>query len=299
VLNPGSTHLPHDEFASSVHAALAAARNRDGGWGYRAGTSSRLEPTALALLALGEADQLTQVVARWPHRGGILLEPGIGLPNYAANALAALVGLSSDRSRPASWVVQLLNDLLAVKGRKTPAADPAINRQDNSLLGWPWVDDTFSWVEPTAWCVLALRRGLPHVPADVARNRIDEGQRLLLDRVCTPGGWNYGNSNVFRRQLPPYVPTTAVSLLALHGRRDRDVLRSADTLYERRLTEPSGLALGLTVMCLSVYGRPADDVREALAAQWGKVRYLGNITASALALYAHGAGSTRFEAFRA
>jgi hypothetical protein len=299
VLNPGSTHLPPDEFASSVHAALAAARNRDGGWGYRAGTSSRLEPTALALLALGEADQLTQVVARWPHRGGILLEPGIGLPNYAANALAALVGLSSDRSRPASWVVQLLNDLLAVKGRKTPAADPAINRQDNSLLGWPWVDDTFSWVEPTAWCVLALRRGLSHVRAETARDRIDEGQRLLLDRVCIPGGWNYGNSNVFRRQLPPYVPTTAVSLLALHGRRDRDVLRSADTLYERRLTEPSGLALGLTAICLSVYGRPADDVKGALAAQWGKVRYLGNITASALALYAHGAGSTRFEAFRA
>lgn len=299
MLNPGSTHLPPDEFASSVHAALAAARNRDGGWGYRAGTSSRLEPTALALLALGASDQLAQLVARWPHRGGILLEPGIGLPNYAANALAALVGLSADRNRPSAWVIQLLDDLLGVKGRTTAASDPAMNRQDNSLRGWPWVDDTFSWVEPTAWCVLALRRGLPHVPADVARDRIDEGQRLLLDRVCTPGGWNYGNSNVFRRQLPPYVPTTAVSLLALQGRRDRDVLRSADTLYERRLTEPSGLALGLTAICLGVYGRPADDVRGALAAQWGKVRYLGNITASALALYAHSAGSTRFEAFRA
>ena len=60
-------------------------------------------------------------------------------------ALAALVGLSLDRSRPASWVIQLLDDLLAVKGRKTAATDPAINRQDNLLRGWPWVDDTFSW----------------------------------------------------------------------------------------------------------------------------------------------------------
>jgi hypothetical protein len=288
-----------DEFTSAVRAALEGARNRDGGWGYRAGTSTRLEPTALALLALGTADQLAQVVARWPHRGGILIEPGIGLPNYAANALAALVGLSVDRTKPQSWVIQMLNDLLGVKGRKTAAADPAINRQDNSLRGWPWVDDTFSWVEPTAWCVLALRRGQSHVPAGAGRDRIDEGQRLLLDRVCAPGGWNYGNSNVFRRQLAPYVPTTAASLLALHGRREREVLQSADTLFERRLTEPSGFALGLTAICLGVYGRPADDVRGALAAQWSKVQYLGNVTASALALYAYTAGSTRFEAFRA
>jgi hypothetical protein len=298
VLNLASTRLPPDQFESSVRAALEGARNRDGGWGYRAGAKSRLEPTALALLALGAADQLGRVVARWPRRGGILLEPGIGLPNYAANALAALVGLSVDGNGPPPWVIQLLDDLLGVKGRKTAEADPAINRQDNSLRGWPWVDDTFSWVEPTAWCVLALRRGLPHVPADTARERIDEGQRLLLDRVCSPGGWNYGNSNVFRRQLPPYVPTTAVSLLALHGRGEREVGRSADTLYERRLTEASGYALGLTAICLGVYGRPADDVRGALAAQWGKVQYLGNITASALALYAYTAGPIRFGAFR-
>ena len=299
MLNQTGAHVSHDEFVTSVRTAVLSARNGDGGWGYRAGAMSRLEPTACALLALDASEQLTQVVSRWPHRGGVLLEPGIGSPNYTANALAAIVGLTASGNRPAEWVIRLLNDLLDVKGRKTATADPAINRQDNALRGWPWVDETFSWVEPTAWCVLALRRGLPYIKADLARERIDEGQRLLLDRVCAPGGWNYGNSNVFRRNLQPYVPTTAVALLALHGRREPDVLRSVDMLSERRLAERSGLALGLTAIALGVYGRPTDDVTAALAVQWDRVRYLGNVVAAALALYAFTAGAARFEAFRA
>src|SRR5262249_5595629 len=26
------------------------------------------------------------------------------------------------------------------------------------LVGWPWAEGTFSWIEPTAWACLALRR---------------------------------------------------------------------------------------------------------------------------------------------
>src|SRR5262249_9959968 len=28
---------------------------------------------------------------------------------------------------------------------------------DTSLRGWPWIEETHSWVEPTAMCVMALR----------------------------------------------------------------------------------------------------------------------------------------------
>ena len=31
-------------------------------------------------------------------------------------------------------------------------------RQDGSLQAWSWVDGTFSWVEPTAWCLLLLKK---------------------------------------------------------------------------------------------------------------------------------------------
>ena len=54
--------------------ALREARNLDGGWGYYAGKSSRLEPTCWALLALGgEAD--VEVLQKWPStKDGLLLE---------------------------------------------------------------------------------------------------------------------------------------------------------------------------------------------------------------------------------
>ena len=32
------------------------------------------------------------------------------------------------------------------------------------LIGWPWAEDTFSWVEPTAWACLALRAAGPGRP---------------------------------------------------------------------------------------------------------------------------------------
>ena len=250
----------------------------------------------MALLALGLGAELGRVVDTWPRRGSIILEPGIETVNYTANALAALVGVSAAPDAPADWVRRLLAGLTAVEGRKTAPGDPAINRQDNALRGWPWVDGTFSWAEPTAWCVLALKRGARQAEAHAARSRIEEGERLLIDRVCEPGGWNYGNSNVFRKNLPPYIPTTAIVLLALQGRDDPAVGRSVSFLHEHRLSEKSGLALALTRICLSIYGRDSGDVAGALAAQWERSRYLGNVLATALALYAS-AGSA-YEAFR-
>jgi hypothetical protein len=281
--------------ARSLHEALLSARNDDGGWGYAEGKRSRLEPTAVALLALDLAGELIRVVERWQQKAAVIIEPGADTANYAANAQAALVALST-RTVPAAWVLRLIESLAAVEGRKTPPGDPAISRQDNALRGWPWVGDTFSWAEPTAWCLLALKRASHHVPA--AHARIDEGERLLIDRVCEPGGWNYGNSNVFRRNLPAYTPTTAIALLAMQGRDVPAVTRSLAFLKEHRLREKSGLALALTAICLGVYRQLAKDVLDALAYQWSRTRYLGNMYATALALYAVTRADSGFEAFR-
>ena len=73
---------------------LLSTRNADGGWGYYAGKSSRLEPTCWALLALGaEADarqRTARVLGQWPISGNVLLERTGGPPNYAFHALALL-----------------------------------------------------------------------------------------------------------------------------------------------------------------------------------------------------------------
>ena len=104
--------------------------------------------------------------------------------------------------------------LLRLRGRVLPA-DPEVADMidiDVRLVGWPWAEGNFSWVEPTAWAVLALRRvGRATEPA------VAEGMRLLLDRAFDEGGINYGNRLVLGRMTEPIPTPTALMLLALQG----------------------------------------------------------------------------------
>ena len=185
--------------------ALSVARNADGGWGYARGRASRLEPTCLALLALAAAGTRPDhsVIVRWPSEEGLLLDPQSRAVNASDNAVALLAAQHPAIGAPA-FAARLATALAAMKGVKLPPS--STNRQDNALQGWPWVANTFSWVEPTAWCVLALRKWThAHRDASIGE-RVMEGERLLLDRVCRNGGWNYGNSNVLGKELAPTSP---------------------------------------------------------------------------------------------
>ena len=90
----------------------------------------------------------------------------------------------------------LADALVAARGL---ALKPSpVQRQDNALQGWSWIDGTFSWGEPTAWALLALKKCRARgMTAKGAEARIRDGEAILRDRVCVTGGWNYGNSNVF------------------------------------------------------------------------------------------------------
>ncbi|MGL4421359.1 MAG: DUF362 domain-containing protein, partial [Gemmataceae bacterium] len=81
-----------------------------------------------------------------------------------------------------------------------------------SLMGWPWAEGTFSWVEPTSWACLSLRlAGRGETP------RVQEGLRLLLDRAFTSGGANYGNRMILGKSTEPIPGPSAMMLLALQG----------------------------------------------------------------------------------
>ncbi len=101
------------------------------------------------------------------------------------------------------------------------------------------------------------------------------------------------------RDLPPYVPTTALALLALHDRpQDPAVVRSLAYLTGSRLAEPGALALASVRIALGVFGVEAHDVEMALADEWDRSAFIGNLHATALALYALTGATTGFEAFR-
>jgi hypothetical protein len=246
------------------------------------------------MLALGVSigDVLT-LFDRWPRRDGLFVD-GAGGINVAFNGLAAIV-LAPALERPIARELEAA--LVRSKGVVIPPS--TINRQNNALQGWAWTSDTFSWVESTATCLLGVKRlSRPPRAADV-QSRIAEAERLLADRVCRDGGWNHGNANMLGKELPAYVPTTALALLSLHDRpNDPAVVRSVAYLNRSRLAESGALALALARIALGVYGIEAHDVEMALAGEWDRSTFVGNLHATGLALYALTAATTGFEAFR-
>jgi len=255
-----------DQVETTLRRQLLAARNNDGGWGYEASRTSRLEPTCWALLALRESrEDSDRLLAAWPSRGSALVEHRDGLANWGFHALAlstrlALGGASAIELHP---FAQALTESRGLAMESFPA-----QRQDNSLQGWSWVDQTFSWLEPTAWALLALKmcraKGIAVAGSD---KRIRDGEAIMRDRLCATGGWNYGNSNVNGQNLPAYIPTTAIGLLALQDHAGDDfVERSLDYLDDHAASYASTRALALTTLALRRHGRSTTRAQNALRA---------------------------------
>jgi hypothetical protein len=265
---------------------IVTGRNADGGWGYYRQKKSRLEPTCWAMLALASAGHRaagSDALCRWPARDGLLLERAGGEPNYAFHALGLLT-LDAVAVEHENGNRSLVEGLRRVKG--IALEQSTINRQDNTIQAWSWTDDTFSWVEPTAWCLLASRTcGDAGHPADAARIR--EAERLLVDRACRGGGWNYGNSNMLGKELVPYVPTTAVALLAMRDRASEPAVSQGLAFLEKHSTsERSAMALALASRALRAHKRDVKAVHAALQEQLPITIALGNHATAAAALYA-------------
>ena len=272
---------------AALRDLLLAGRNADGGWGYYPRKTSRLEPTCWAMLALhGLVDDevLRPSLEQWPSKDGLLLERAGGDGNYGFHALALLT-LGAAGLQHAVGNAALVGALQRAGGLRL--AQSNINRQDNHLQGWSWIGDTFSWVEPTAWALLALKRARARGITAVDSDRLREPEALLLDRVCGTGGWNYGNSNMLGRELHAYASTTAIALLALQDRRaEPSVRRSLDFLDLQATWECSGYALSLATVAFRILAVDATPVREVLRRQLATTYDLGQQLGTALALYA-------------
>ena len=260
---------------------LFAGRNADGGWAYFPGKASRLEPTCWALIALPDAD--ASVLRRWPLAGDLLREHAGGEPNFGFHA-TGLLALAARGIEHEAGNARLVKGLQQVKG--IALGESEINRQDNSLQGWSWIPQTFSWVEPTGWSLLALKKWARVSGGTIDPDRVAVAEKLLADRACAQGGWNYGNSNMLGQDLRPYVPTTAVALLSLQDRRDAVVSRGVDYLDRAASSERSSVALSLAILALRVFHRDNASAPAALLTQLPVTIELKSHLAAALALCA-------------
>jgi hypothetical protein len=270
---------------TALRRSLLATRNQDGGWGYAPGRHSRIEPTCWAELALGHSQGRppeVDSIRRWKRQDDWLLDvPGVP-PNITFNALAALTLLQVPSA--VAFAQPVIAHLIQARGlslRQTAALG-----QDNSLQAWSWVEGTASWVEPTAWCLIVLKRARSQSPSQEAAERIRVGEQFLFDRVCHEGGWNYGNPEVYGKKLWPYVPTTAVALLALQDHREHPVVKqSLQQLQKDVASERSVVAVALTLMCLRTYGVTAG-LLEQTAIDLATNAEPGDVLATAMMLYA-------------
>ena len=211
------------DWISAARGKLLELRGGANGWGYRPASEPCVEPTVLCSLALlataqagGEhaAQRSAKSAADWlvdlqQSNGSVGVSARLPQPRWCTtHALllwSALSDYASERRRATKW-------LLAESVHTFEKQPGAAVGHDTTLEGWPWVEDTHAWIEPTALAILALRRqGL------LERPRTLEGLRVIRNRVIPTGGWNVGNNIVFGAVLRPRPSPTGLALLALAG----------------------------------------------------------------------------------
>lgn len=200
-----------------------STQNSDGGWAYSRG-GSWTEPTALVLLAqlaVGVQDSFNGGIgflrAAARPDGGFRPQSGVDESTWVTSLTTllppeilgrdlharAMLWLKGQTGRETSWPARLL-------GRVS-------NEAANGPEGWPWFPGASAWVVPTSLAILAFEQAARRSDEASLRQRIDNGRRFLLSKICADGGWNYGTPQALGRDADSYPETTGIALLALHG----------------------------------------------------------------------------------
>jgi hypothetical protein len=285
--------LANTHWTAALVERLHTAALPSGGWTYPDSIAAAAEPTALAILALERHPLAAESVRRALDHlavsqrpdGAVPVAESVRSPGWptALAMLAWTLAADDDQERWRACAARAAQWLCTVAGR-SPDGSPSALGHDPTIAGWSWVDGTHSWVEPTAYAVLALRAaGLADHP------RARDGVRLLLDRALPDGGWNYGNTRVFDNTLRPFADSTGIALAALAAepreqRIDAAVRYLAATLEPIRA--PFSLGWGIIGLTACNARPPAADAWLTDAAE-RTLRRPANPVYDALLLLAH------------
>src|SRR5262249_53463668 len=131
---------------------LIRTQDADGSWSYGAGATAPSWSTALGVIALSDS--------------GVDAERLIKAGNWI---------LTQEGSKPGI----LAKLILALSFQKN-----AVHLNDN-LVGWSWTPGSFSWVEPTSYCLIALKKIKSRLSVKAVQERVDEAELMIYDRMCT------------------------------------------------------------------------------------------------------------------
>ena len=227
-------------------------QNGDGGWAYsfpRGETRgcSWTEPTAFVLLAQAattpdresflRGKQFLSSIARGD--GGCSPQPGVEESTW----VTALVALLPEEAVSVQQRRQAIDWLKSRTGRESGWRNKLQQRlggsKDEFPDGWPWFPGAAAWVIPTSLGILAFERALRRSDAsrDELQQRVDDGKKFLLSRMCADGGWNHGSNKALGRDGDSYPETTGIALLALNGERSSAQLERARAAARKHLAD--------------------------------------------------------------
>lgn len=275
---------------SLVAASAKALRQRalaQGGFANTDQGDYRSDATAWAILALAAAgddnDKELLSLARTRLAAGQLADGRIGLspehPQIYWPTPLAILAWHQSPAHQAS-LSQAANFLLNNSGTHWQATTETEDRHDHNLKGWPWAEATHSWIAPTALGIMALKTaGYGNQP------RVAEAQRLLLDRQCLRGGWNYGNISVFGAELRPMPEDTGMALNALKDSTAKSNLaRALEYLKSAVKSLRTPVALAWSLLGLGAWGERPAAAGALLSECWQRQDRYGVYDTTSLAL---------------
>jgi hypothetical protein len=220
----------------------------EGGFSVKGDGIFRPDATAWAILALKSAVCCNEYIAEACRRlsqnqladGRVPLITTIPAA-YWPTALAALawqksVGYGDSVQKAVAFLVNNT-------GLHSTKTRDSVSEHDTEIKGWPWVENTHSWVEPTSMAVLALRSS-----GHGEHPRVLEAVRMLLDRQLPSGGWNMGNTFVLGKELLPFPESTGHALTALNSFSNAEVVQKSLAYLNKTIQDlrtPLALAWGL------------------------------------------------------
>jgi len=289
---------------------LLEQQNMDGSWGFSPGKAGATEATAYALMSLASEDFARGAIKRGVAflrktqsvRGGWSVntqdtEEAAWATALAGLALLSFEGTESMRTTAAGFIVRSFGKHPRpwILGLADWMRSFDASYVEENLRGWKWSPDTANWVEPTSYALLFLKKFLQSVASgsnpqasggSALKPVIAEAESLLYQRMCSEGGWNYGNARVLGEELRPYPLTTAIALIALQNPSSPECQRSLRYLQRTVPEERSALALCMAVHCFSLYGIQTEPWMQAATLLYDETAFFQNIKTSALALLA-------------
>jgi len=277
-------------YLSARLAVLRSTQNSDGGWGYFAGKSSWLEPTAYAALALaGEpaADRAWKLLSSWQMPDGSWKPAaGVQVSSWGTSLCATIAMVRNEWGQPLENGVKWLVGSSGAESNWLNVAAARLRmvkqERDVSLKCWPWKPGNSGWVEPTVHALVALKQASAKLSSSELRSRVQMGEAQLMDVRSRDGGWNYGSPAALGVDLSSYPETTGLALVALQGRGN---LGKAFDLARRQMGEtPSPMARAWLTIAMRLHGVKPEELKgepqsdlmitgiEALAAPEGNYR---------------------------